>query len=127
LSRRRFCLPPCADAAFIVALLSSLCRRSIHRRATAPFIVAPPVLPLSSRYHSLSCRAAGSAFVIALPLPLSLRRRQFCNCCRAAAAFLVAPLLLLSSRCRSLHRRAAAPFIFAPPVLPSSSHPDLLM
>jgi len=38
---------------FIVALLLSLRRRSIHRRATAPFIVAPPVLPLSSHRHGL--------------------------------------------------------------------------
>ena len=78
-------------------------------------------VPLSSRRRGLRCYAAGSSFVIAPPLPSSLRRRRFCICCCAAAAFLVVLLLFSSSRCRSLHRRAAAPFIVAPPVLPSSS------
>jgi hypothetical protein len=94
-------------------------RRLIHRRATAPFIVAPPVLPLLSRHRGLLCHAA-VPFLVALPvLPLSSRRRQFCICRCAAAAFLVAPLLLSSSRCRSLHCRAAALFFdLLPPRLP---------
>ncbi len=79
---------------------------------TAPFIVAPPVLPLLSRHRGLLCHAA-VPFLVAPPvLPLSSRRRQFCMCRCATAAFLVAPLLLSSSRCRSLHCRAAALYIY---------------
>ncbi len=90
-----------ADAAFIAALLSSLRRRLIHRHTTAPFIVAPPVLPLLSRHRGLLCHAA-VPFLVAPPvLPLSSRRRQFCMCRCAVAAFLVTPLLLSSSRCGS--------------------------
>jgi len=38
-------------------------RHSIHRRAIAPFIVALPVLPLSSRRHGLRrCAAGGGGF-----------------------------------------------------------------
>jgi len=80
-----------------------------------------PVLPLSSRHRGLLCHAA-IPFLVAPPvLPLSSRRRQFCMCCCAAAAFLVAPLLLSSSRCRSLHRRAAALYIYIYILTPPTS------
>jgi len=79
--------PPRADAAFIVALLSPLRRRSIHQRATAPFIVA-------------RC-AASSAFVVTSLFP-SLLRCRFCLRHCAAAAFVIALPLASSSRRRSL-------------------------
>jgi hypothetical protein len=87
----------------------------LHRLAAAPFIVVPPVLPLSSRRRGLRCHVAGSAFIITLLLPSSLRRRQFYIFRRAAAgsAFVVAlPLPSLS---------AAAFVITPPPVLHLSS------
>ena len=104
-----------ALAAFIVTLLSSLRRRLIHHRATAPFIIASPVLPL--------CRAA-TAFFVTPPFP-SLLRRRFClrHCAAASSAFVVAPPLpSLSRRCCCRHR-AAARFIVAPPLyFLTSSH-----
>jgi hypothetical protein len=98
-------------------MLSSLRRCSIHRHATAPFIVAPPVLPL--------CRAA-AAFFVTPPFP-SLSRRWFCLRHRAAAssAFVVAPPLPSLSRRCCCHHRAAARFIIAPPLyFLISSHLD---
>ena len=132
------CFRHCAAARFIVApLLPSLLRRQfcLCRCAVVPFLVPPPVLPLSSRCHCLCHRtAASSAFVVAPPLPSLLR-----HCCfhhRAAACFIVAPplpslfppsadaafivALLLPLRRHSIHRPATAPFIIALPVLPLS-------
>ena len=101
---RRFCLLRRAAVAFIIPLL---------------LIVAPP-LPLSSRRRSLPRRAAAPFLVVLRVLPLSTR----CHCLRhrAAAPFVVAPPFLpLSSHRRCPPRRAAAAFIVAPPFLPSSS------
>jgi hypothetical protein len=98
-----------AGSAFLLALtLPSSC--SIHHHATAPFIVAPPVLP----------------FFVTPPLP-SLSRRQFCLRHRATAAFVIAspPGLHLSSRRRCLSFRAAAVFVIALPLASSSRHRSL--
>ena len=81
--RCRFCLPPRADAAFIAALLLSLRRHSIHHRATAPFIIAPPVLPLSLCRYGLLRRAAVPFLVTPPVLSSSLHCR--CLCHRASA------------------------------------------
>jgi hypothetical protein len=123
-----------------------LSRCSLNRRAAAPFIVALPVLPFSSRCHCLHCRATAAFLVVPLlPLLLHCRLLHCCTAapfivpppvlplvlrrhglrCRAATLFLVAPLVLLSSsRCRCLchHAAAGSAFVVAPlPVLHSSS------
>jgi hypothetical protein len=116
------CFRHCAQ--FIVAppLPSSLHRKfCLCHCATVAFFVTPPFHSLSRRRFCLRHHAAASSefrhaavpFLVApLVLPSSSRPRLFCICRCAAAAFLVAPLLLLSSRCHSLHRRAAALFFF---------------
>jgi hypothetical protein len=86
--------------------------RGLLCHAAVSFLVVLPVLPLCCAASSKFLHATVPFLVAPLVLPSSSRPRLFCICRCAAAAFLVAPLLLLSSRCHSLHRRAAALFFF---------------